>query len=170
MADLGTAVSGIGEYLSTHRLRVPDYQRSYSWGEEGSRNEVNDLWDDLREAIAAKQPEYFLGAVVTIRADGTSPTEVIDGQQRLATVSLCFAALRDVFEAHSDERAKEIEAKFLGEKVTEAVITVPAYFNDAQRQATKEAGQIAGRPGFPRWRMTKKLYASASSPLEGVVR
>jgi molecular chaperone DnaK len=35
-------------------------------------------------------------------------------------------------------------AKFLGEKVTEAVITVPAYFNDSQRQATKDAGQIAG--------------------------
>jgi molecular chaperone DnaK len=35
-------------------------------------------------------------------------------------------------------------AKFLGEKVTEAVITVPAYFNDAQRQATKDAGRIAG--------------------------
>jgi len=34
--------------------------------------------------------------------------------------------------------------KFLGEKVTEAVITVPAYFNDAQRQATKDAGTIAG--------------------------
>jgi molecular chaperone DnaK len=35
-------------------------------------------------------------------------------------------------------------AKFMGEKVTEAVITVPAYFNDAQRQATKDAGKIAG--------------------------
>jgi molecular chaperone DnaK len=35
-------------------------------------------------------------------------------------------------------------AKFLGEKVTEAVVTVPAYFNDAQRQATKDAGKIAG--------------------------
>jgi molecular chaperone DnaK len=34
--------------------------------------------------------------------------------------------------------------KYLGEKVTEAVITVPAYFNDAQRQATKDAGRIAG--------------------------
>ncbi|MFF3665034.1 molecular chaperone DnaK [Microtetraspora malaysiensis] len=34
--------------------------------------------------------------------------------------------------------------KFLGEKITEAVITVPAYFNDAQRQATKDAGRIAG--------------------------
>jgi molecular chaperone DnaK len=38
----------------------------------------------------------------------------------------------------------EDAAKFLGEKVTEAVITVPAYFNDAQRQATKDAGAIAG--------------------------
>jgi molecular chaperone DnaK len=35
-------------------------------------------------------------------------------------------------------------SKFLGERVTEAVITVPAYFNDAQRQATKDAGTIAG--------------------------
>lgn len=38
----------------------------------------------------------------------------------------------------------EDAAKYIGEKVTEAVITVPAYFNDAQRQATKDAGQIAG--------------------------
>ena len=50
---------------------------------------------------------------------------------------------------------------YLGHKVNKAVITVPAYFNDAQRQATKDAGQIAGldvarsstnRP-LPRWRM-----------------
>jgi molecular chaperone DnaK len=38
----------------------------------------------------------------------------------------------------------EDAAKYIGEKVTEAVITVPAYFNDAQRQATKDAGKIAG--------------------------
>src|SRR5215218_8603666 len=38
----------------------------------------------------------------------------------------------------------EDAGKFLGERVTKAVITVPAYFNDAQRQATKDAGQIAG--------------------------
>jgi len=39
---------------------------------------------------------------------------------------------------------KESAEAYLGEKVTEAVITVPAYFNDAQRQATKDAGKIAG--------------------------
>ena len=38
----------------------------------------------------------------------------------------------------------EDASKFLGEKVTEAVVTVPAYFNDAQRQATRDAGRIAG--------------------------
>ena len=39
---------------------------------------------------------------------------------------------------------KEIAEMYLGEKVTDAVITVPAYFNDSQRQATKDAGTIAG--------------------------
>jgi molecular chaperone DnaK (HSP70) len=39
---------------------------------------------------------------------------------------------------------KEVAEAFLGEKVTDAVITVPAYFNDAQRQSTKDAGLIAG--------------------------
>jgi len=38
----------------------------------------------------------------------------------------------------------EDAAKYLGEKVTDAVITVPAYFNDAQRTATRDAGKIAG--------------------------
>jgi molecular chaperone DnaK len=41
-------------------------------------------------------------------------------------------------------KMKETAETYLGEKVTQAVITVPAYFNDAQRQATKDAGEIAG--------------------------
>jgi molecular chaperone DnaK len=42
------------------------------------------------------------------------------------------------------EQMKKIAEKYLGEPVTEAVVTVPAYFDDAQRQATKDAGRIAG--------------------------
>jgi molecular chaperone DnaK len=42
------------------------------------------------------------------------------------------------------QKLKADAEAYLGEKVTEAVITVPAYFNDSQRQATKDAGQIAG--------------------------
>ena len=41
-------------------------------------------------------------------------------------------------------KMKETAETYLGEKVTQAVITVPAYFNDSQRQATKDAGVIAG--------------------------
>jgi molecular chaperone DnaK len=41
-------------------------------------------------------------------------------------------------------KMKQTAEEYLGEKVTEAVVTVPAYFNDAQRQATKDAGRIAG--------------------------
>jgi molecular chaperone DnaK len=42
------------------------------------------------------------------------------------------------------QKMKKVAEDYLGETITEAVITVPAYFNDSQRQATKEAGQIAG--------------------------
>jgi molecular chaperone DnaK len=42
------------------------------------------------------------------------------------------------------QKLKQAAEDYLGEKVTDAVVTVPAYFNDAQRQATKDAGQIAG--------------------------
>ena len=42
------------------------------------------------------------------------------------------------------QKMRDAAEQYLGEKVTEAVITVPAYFNDSQRQATKDAGQIAG--------------------------
>ncbi len=42
------------------------------------------------------------------------------------------------------QKMKETAEAYLGEKVEKAVITVPAYFNDAQRQATKDAGKIAG--------------------------
>ena len=42
------------------------------------------------------------------------------------------------------EQMKKVAEKYLGEPVTEAVVTVPAYFDDAQRQATKDAGRIAG--------------------------
>ena len=42
------------------------------------------------------------------------------------------------------QKLKKSAESYLGEKVTEAVITVPAYFNDAQRQATKDAGKVAG--------------------------
>ena len=46
-------------------------------------------------------------------------------------------------------KMKEVAEAYLGKKITHAVVTVPAYFNDAQRQATKDAGTISGtRAGY----------------------
>jgi hypothetical protein len=92
--------------------------------------------------MAEKQPEYFLGAVVTIRsAEEESRIEVIDGQQRLATVSLLYAALRDLFASHNDVRAAEIQAKFLGEmsfgtRALTQYLELNADDNDTFRQLT----------------------------------
>lgn len=109
---LNTGVEGIGHLLSDRLLAIPDYQRAYSWGSE----EVEDLWNDLEQAITDKVSEYFLGSVVSTKAESEDRHRVIDGQQRLATVSLLYAALRDHFAERNDERWRDIEGDMLGKK------------------------------------------------------
>ncbi|MBO7202704.1 MAG: molecular chaperone DnaK [Paludibacteraceae bacterium] len=69
-----------------------------------------------------------------VKGDNNTPRVDIDG--RLYTPQEISAMIL--------QKMKKTAEEFLGQDVTEAVITVPAYFNDAQRQATKEAGEIAG--------------------------
>ena len=69
-----------------------------------------------------------------IKGDNDTPRVDIDG--RLYTPQELSAMVL--------QKMKKTAEEFLDQEVTEAVITVPAYFNDAQRQATKEAGEIAG--------------------------
>ncbi|HEY0777679.1 MAG TPA: DUF262 domain-containing HNH endonuclease family protein [Gemmatirosa sp.] len=72
------------------RYQIPPYQRPYSWGEEQTR----DLLDDVHDAMQAGEKEYFIGSLITIdRGDGVS--EVVDGQQRLTTLNLVLARLRE---------------------------------------------------------------------------
>ena len=69
-----------------------------------------------------------------VKGDNNTPRVDIDG--RLFTPQEISAIVL--------QKMKKTAEEYLGQEVTEAVITVPAYFNDAQRQATKEAGEIAG--------------------------
>ncbi|MBL8229851.1 MAG: molecular chaperone DnaK [Bryobacterales bacterium] len=73
------------------------------------------------------------------------PYKVVRGDQGDARVDAVGKTMSPPeISAHVLKKLKDAAEAYLGEKVTKAVITVPAYFNDAQRQATKDAGQIAG--------------------------
>ncbi len=73
------------------------------------------------------------------------PYEVTGGSEDYVKVRIADKDLTPPeVSAHVLRKLKEAAEAYLGHKVNKAVITVPAYFNDAQRQATKDAGQIAG--------------------------
>ncbi len=76
---------------------------------------------------------------------GEVPYEVVRGDNDVARVKIGDHVYSPPeISAMVLQKMKQTAEDYLGEKVTEAVITVPAYFNDSQRQATKDAGRIAG--------------------------
>ncbi len=88
---------------------------------------MGENWDQVQKEVA--RVPYKV-----VRGDNNMPRVDIDG--RLYTAQEISAMIL--------QKMKKTAEDYLGQEVTEAVITVPAYFSDSQRQATKEAGQIAG--------------------------
>ncbi|HEY4577562.1 MAG TPA: molecular chaperone DnaK [Yaniella sp.] len=90
------------------------------------------LTGDIAKRQAVNNPERTISSVK--RHMGTDWEQTIDDKSYTA----------QEISARILMKLKHDAEEYLGEKVTDAVITVPAYFNDAERQATKEAGEIAG--------------------------
>lgn len=88
----------------------------------------------MGETFAQVKDEIARVPYKVVRGDNDTPRVDIDG--RLYTPQEISAIIL--------QKMKKTAEDYLGAEVTDAVITVPAYFNDAQRQATKEAGEIAG--------------------------
>ncbi|HBZ34139.1 MAG TPA: molecular chaperone DnaK, partial [Bacteroidales bacterium] len=88
----------------------------------------------MGERFSALSSEIARVPYKVVRGDNDTPRVEIDG--RLYTPQELSAIIL--------QKMKKTAEDYLGQEVTEAVITVPAYFNDSQRQATKEAGEIAG--------------------------
>lgn len=89
----------------------------------------------------------FIGSSFAERADEAKkmPFKVVGGKNGLAVFEVDGKQYTpQEIGAKVLSKLKQAAEDYLGEKVTEAVITVPAYFNDSQRQATKDAGKIAG--------------------------
>lgn len=88
----------------------------------------------MGETFDQVQKEVNRVAYEVVRGDNNTPRVVIDNRQ-YSPQEISAMIL---------QKMKKTAEDYLGQEVSEAVITVPAYFNDAQRQATKEAGEIAG--------------------------
>jgi molecular chaperone DnaK len=97
-------------------------------------NTVFSIKTFMGETYDQVQKEIGRVSYKVVKGDNNTPRVDIDGRlytpQEISSIIL--------------QRMKKTAEDYLGEEVTEAVITVPAYFSDAQRQATKEAGEIAG--------------------------
>lgn len=70
---------------------IPPYQRPYSWKSENVHQLLDDVWD----AFQADDAEYFIGSLITIERDRDRRYDVVDGQQRLTSLNLVLARLRD---------------------------------------------------------------------------
>lgn len=92
---------------------VPVYQRLYSW----EQTQCERLWMDILEMQKEEKEGHFLGSIVCI-AEKTAPTGVqkymvIDGQQRLTTLTLILIALRDCLPADSEKKLEKLNESFL---------------------------------------------------------
>ncbi len=79
------------------------------------------------------------------RSIGISPFKIVEGTHGSVSVAVLDKTYTPAeISAMILTKMKQTAEEYLGEEVTDAVVTVPAYFNDSQRQATKDAGKIAG--------------------------
>ncbi len=80
-----------------------------------------------------------------VKTQKIAPYKIVAGKDNMASVEISDKTYSpQEISAMILQKCKTDAEKYLGEKVTDAVITVPAYFDDSQRQATKQAGEIAG--------------------------
>ena len=110
---------------------------------QASANPKNTVFDAKR-LIGRKYDD------AAVQADKTHwPFTVRSGKDNKPVVEVDFKGEKVTYQAEEVSamvltKMKQIAEAYLGEDVTDAVVTVPAYFNDSQRQATKDAGTIAG--------------------------
>ena len=99
-----------------------------------SRNTVFSIKRLMGETFDKVQKEIKRVSFSVVKGDNNTPRVVI-GDRKYSPQEISAMVL---------QKMKKTAEDYLGQEVSEAVITVPAYFNDSQRQATKEAGEIAG--------------------------
>lgn len=131
--DLGTTNSCVAVYEGSERVIIPNAQGGRTTPSVVAFTKTGErLVGESAKRQAVTNPERTISSIK--RDMGTARKISIDGKSYTP----------EQISAMILQQLKSDAESYLGEKVTEAVITVPAYFTDAQRQATKDAGTIAG--------------------------
>lgn len=158
--DLGTTYSCVGIRRNGRTEIIANDQGNritpsfIAWTPEGER-----LVGDAAKNQASRNPELTVFDVKRIIGRGYDDPQLqadikhfpfsvvnVSGQPKveMTTEQEHFSFTPEELSAMVLSKMKTTAEEYLGQKVTHAVVTVPAYFNDAQRQATKDAGRIAG--------------------------
>ena len=117
-------------FSSDFEYHIPGYQRPYAWTEE----ETGVLFDDLYDFFQTESADnYFLGSIVLIKEEINRHADVIDGQQRLTTLTILFSVLADAF--HTQDYRNDCK-KYLQEKgnILEGIAAQPRIFLRQQDQ------------------------------------
>lgn len=93
MAQIQPSSQTVDSILKEYEeIEIPLNQRGFEWG----REQASDFWSDLMDAVEDDNKKVFLGTVVLGTKEGTNSCSVVDGQQRLTTISLLLIAIREV--------------------------------------------------------------------------
>lgn len=94
---------------SGKKFVIPVYQRDYSW----TKKQCNKLWDDIKDLYRFKREDHFIGTIVTIGSGNFEEYTIIDGQQRLTTISILLLALKNYLSNSNIEDKEKIQEQIL---------------------------------------------------------
>ena len=155
--DLGTMNSCVAILENGESIVIPNAEGSRTTPSIVAFNEHGDrLLGQVAKRQAITNPKNTFTAIKRLIGRKFDSDEVAKSKQ-LYAYEIVSSANQDAWVKYNDKQIsppeisaiilqmmKEIGEEYLGSEVTDAVITVPAYFDDSQRQATKDAGKIAG--------------------------
>ena len=104
------------EILLSQFYKVADFQRDYVWEED----DIEQLANDIIESMKENQEKYFLGAIVL--TDGDGKYLIVDGQQRITTLTIFIAALKYKLKNSDNDLSSYLNKFIVYQKLTKGVI------------------------------------------------
>ena len=103
MAEIG---QNLQTFFQSANYKIPMFQRDFSWG----KDQIEEFWEDALNTYEEKVKSYFFGPVVLIDKRNGDPLKIVDGQQRITTISIFLILIRDILKFRgNDELSTRIE-------------------------------------------------------------